>query len=89
MATETERYARCSCGAIEPSSPSLAFFEDRGEGSHAAVESCSNCGFFRVAHEQEATRTQRNVVTEGLCPGFEPRGAWEYDSYYCGHAGWD
>lgn len=23
------------------------------------------------------------------CPGFEPHGAFEYDTWYCGHAGFD
>jgi len=26
---------------------------------------------------------------DGLCPGFEPHGPWEFDAYYCGHSGWD
>lgn len=83
------RYARCSCGAIELSSTSLAFFEFRGEGSRQAIESCKNCGYSLVAHTQEDGRTQKNVIVRGECPGFEARGAWEYDGFYCGHAGWD
>ncbi len=85
----TDRYARCSCGTIEKSSLSLAFFEFRGEGSRQAIESCKNCGYSLVAHTQEQTRTQKNVVLRGECPGFEAKGAWEYDGFYCGHGGWD
>lgn len=83
------RYARCTCGAIALSSTSLAFFEFRGEGSRSATDICRNCGYARVAHEQDDTRTQMNVVERGKCPGFESGGPWQYDSWYCGHAGWD
>jgi len=83
------RQARCSCGKLVPSDPGLAFFESRDEGTRAATESCKHCGYTTVAHLLVPTRTQRNVVAEGRCPGFEPKGAWEYDSYYCGHGGWD
>jgi len=83
------RTARCGCGRIEPSSAKLPFFEFRGEGSRMATDSCRNCGYSLVAHTQEQTRTQKNVVERGECPGFEPRGAWEHDSFYCGCRGWD
>lgn len=85
----TTRKAICGCGRIEPSSTSLPFFEYRGEHSRMAVDSCDHCGYALIAHTQEPTRTQRNVIREGRCPGFEPRGAWAYDSFYCGCRGWD
>lgn len=85
----TGREARCSCGHVRPSNVNLPFFEYRGDGSKMATDSCKNCGYSEVAHTQEPTRTQQNVVLNGKCPGFEPRGAWEYDSYYCGCRGWD
>ena len=83
------REARCGCGRTEPSSVKLAFFEYRGEGSEIARKGCAHCGYFEVAHTQPQTRTQQNVVERGICPGFEPRGAMEYDSFYCGCRGWD
>jgi hypothetical protein len=88
----TGRMARCSCGKTVPSDASeyrLAFFEYRGPGSRQAVDSCKNCGYSKVAHTQEPTRTQQNVVFNGKCSGFEPRGAMEFDTYYCGCRGWD
>jgi len=88
------RQARCSCGKIEPShSTRLAFFEYRGEGSPAAINSCKNCGFHEVAHDPVYTRERnvepRTVVERGLCKGFEAKGPWQYDSFYCGCGGWD
>jgi hypothetical protein len=83
------RYAKCACGATRASTSRLAFFEFRGEGSREAINSCKNCGYYEIAHTQESSRTQRNVVERGQCPGFEMRGAWEYDSFYCGCRGWD
>lgn len=76
------RQARCTCGQLQPSSPSLAFFEFRGDGSPMARDSCGNCGFFEVAH----TRADKRAT---VCDNFVPRGAMEFDAYYCGHAGWD
>src|SRR5215467_7499998 len=75
----TGRRARCTCGKSVPSKLTLAFFEYRGVGSKSADESCV-CGFYRVAHEE-------GKVPE--CAGFVARGDVGYDSYYCGHAGWD
>lgn len=90
-----DRRARCTCGRTAPSSPDLPFFEYRGAGSASATETCE-CGYSRRAHEQEQqfgangrTITVHNVVVEGMCPGFRPRGGWELDTFYCGHSGWD
>jgi len=85
----TGREARCGCGRTEPSSTSLPFFEFRGEGSRLALDRCKHCGYSLVAHTQKQTRTQKNVVERGECPGFEPTGAWEFDSFYDGCRGWD
>jgi hypothetical protein len=87
-----ERMARCSqCGRIEPSIKweSLAFFEPRGEGTATAKDHCK-CGYYEVAHRfNPDSPLNRNVVSEGLCAGFEPHGAYEYDTFYCGCRGWD
>jgi len=39
-------------------------------------------------HKRDGTR-RSTVVEDGRCPGFEPRGAWDFDSFYCGCRGWD
>jgi hypothetical protein len=80
----TDRQARCSCGNFEPSSYSLAFFEFTGEGSRPATEICGNCRYAEVAHVPEITTNNKFV-----CDKFVPHGAWDYDRFYCGHAGWD
>jgi hypothetical protein len=85
------RMARCFCGQECPSEiarTERAFFEDRGEGSRWATELCE-CGYAHIAHTQEVTKTQRNVVIDGHCEGFTPRGPHEFDSFYCGCRGWD
>lgn len=77
----TGRTARCTCGACKPSSPELAFFEFRGEGSRHATELCK-CGYTQGAHEKPHVSNK--------CPtGFTPRGPHEFDAYYCGCRGWD
>jgi hypothetical protein len=85
--------ARCSCGALKASnSPSLAFFEFRGEGSRAAEQTCANCGYAYTPHVAELIKDfiiKETVIEAGKCPGFKARGAWEYDSFYCGCRGWD
>ena len=87
------RMARCpSCKTEVSSSPDLAFFEYRGEGSLTAKESCRHCGYHEVAHDPEHMRERvlrTTVVERGLCPGFEPRGPWDVDLFYCGCRGWD
>lgn len=87
------RMARCSCGRTEPSSPSLAFFQDRSEGSALATDHCK-CGYTLSAHTVEGMANnvpsnRRTVIEQGKCTGFVPRGAHEFDSYYCGCRGWD
>jgi hypothetical protein len=96
----TGRVARCGSNAKIPgsghaeqaSSPTLAFFEYRGEGSRAATDVCRHCGYAEVAHEPGApvwrSSGKTAVETHG-CPGFEPHGPWECDTYYCGCRGWD
>lgn len=95
------RVARCGSVAKEPGSghgeaPStehdrLAFFEYRGEGSRAATESCKLCGYGLFAHGSDATvwKNGKTAVQNASCPGFEPHGPWECDTYYCGCRGWD
>jgi hypothetical protein len=79
------RQARCSCGAITPSSVRLAFFEYRGPGSPRSQEQCAHCGFNESVHKEDTN----GFVAHAKCPGFTPKGAYEFDSYYCGCAGWD
>jgi hypothetical protein len=84
----TGRLARCSCGKTNPSDKAapgykdLPFFEFRGEGSSSAA--LCKCGYAEVAHGCERDLKQRFT-----CGAYEPRGAWEFDGFYCGHAGWD
>jgi hypothetical protein len=94
----TGREARCGCGSVRPSSTDLAFFEYRGVGSRQARESCKHCGYNECAHDpaymdtlvhnRDGSRRQ-TVVESGKCLGFEARGAWDYDLFYCGCRGWD
>lgn len=76
----------CTEETIVPSDPSLAFFEDRDEGSFDAINKCK-CGYFEVAHIKGATHDCNPRC--GHCNKFKPHGAYEYDKYYCGHSGWD
>lgn len=96
------REARCTCGDTRPSTDALdgrlAFFEFRGDGSYGAETLCKHCGYADVAHTPEHMeklvhgrdlKRRPTVVERGQCPGFERRGDWGYDTFYCGHAGWD
>lgn len=93
MDATTTRQARCACGRTAPSdSPYLAFFEDR---SAPKVGECAHCGYTDIAHERFAGRL-RDVVAAGTWPrgvtphDFEQRvEGREFDSYYCGHGGWE
>lgn len=80
----TGRQARCCDLSIVPSRFDLAFFEYRGEGSRVAREHCGNCSYMEAAHTDPIRSKNKHV-----CDNFVPHGAYEYDSYYCGHAGWD
>jgi hypothetical protein len=90
------RTARCTCGVTRPSSEreKLAYFQYRGEGSSEATRRCRNCSYYDRAHDphemaKNVPSNRRTVVELGECSGFEPHGAYEFDSFYCGHAGWD
>lgn len=90
----SERLARCVCRKTVPSSKDLAFFEDRGPGSEQGRTSCKNCGYHECAHDpaymaQNVPSNRRTVVEQGKCKGFESRGSFEFDSYYCGCNGWE
>lgn len=74
------REARCYCGKTEPITKNLPFFESRDTGSRQATQSCKHCRYYDVAHGKG-----HKVV----CNNFEPHGAYQYDSYYCGCDGWD
>jgi hypothetical protein len=75
------REAICSCGHRQPSAKfeSLAFFEFRGEGSKKAKIMCKHCGYYDTAHSRPDME----------CKTFEPKGAFEFDSFYCGCRGWE
>lgn len=78
----TGRQARCSCmRPPRPSDINLPFFEYRGPGSASADDTC-HCGFARRAHTDQS-------LGKRLDHEFEPRGDVGFDSYYCGHSGWD
>jgi hypothetical protein len=79
------RMAKCTCGRTEPSSHSLAFFQFRGDGSESAVETCKHCAYFRVAHTPAVMAKNSSLK----CTNFESRGAYEFDSFYCGCRGWE
>lgn len=66
------------CTCVQPSSKELPFFEFMGEGSREATEICK-CGYHKVAHESGKVK----------CREFVPKGAREFDKFYCGCAGWD
>jgi Fe2+ or Zn2+ uptake regulation protein len=79
------REARCSCGETRPSSLDLAFFSYQGVGSDVHLH-CSECGMYATVHNAINPHTGRAGVTDHE---FKPRPAREFDSWYCGHAGWD
>jgi hypothetical protein len=79
------RFAKCSCDKTVPSTIDLPFFEFRGEGSKDARESCKKCGYFEIAHVAPLPRH----LAQNVCAKFQPRGASEYDLFYCGCRGWD
>jgi len=82
------RVAKCVCGKTAPSDDSgkLAFFKFKGEGSEWAKLFCKNCGFSLAWHDKAK-------ADEAYCPcdceNFESLDSFEFDSYYCGHAGWE
>ncbi len=81
------RIAKCGCGNTRPSSEGekLASFEFTGEGSKRALDICRNCAYAEVAHTPEVMARNKNLK----CMRFEPHGAYEFDSFYCGCRGWD
>lgn len=79
------REARCSCGAIAPSSRALAFFEYRGPGMPTPQCAVGDCHFVESVHQEIVPGTGRPGVMDHA---FVPR-TYEYDAWYCGHAGWD
>lgn len=83
-----ERKAKCGCGKVMSYSNTLAFYEYRGEGSRTSTH-CKICGFSAQAHKEEKPAhyaTLQKCKDEGT---YTPQGGLEYDSFYCGHAGWD
>ena len=80
------RFAKCEmCDKERASNYDLSFFEYRGAGSKRALEICKTCGYYDIAHIPSI----RKKGACRICLGFEPHGAYEFDSYYCGCRGWD
>lgn len=78
------RKAKCFEGCLRrDSNTELAFFEYLGPDSPAAINRCKHCGFYEEAH------TKEKPPMECRSHKFEPHGAYEFDSYYCGCRGWD
>lgn len=84
----TGRIAKCGDHAPKPSSLDLAFFEFCGPGSREATDICV-CGYATVAHEKHAGKCPPNSKNRSQTGAFKPRGAREFDRYYCGCRGWD
>lgn len=85
----TTRVARCGCGNERPSSPGLAFFQFRGEGSRDALAACKTCWLYEVAHVVDPTRVDSRPHPETIGHAFEPHGAFDVDLFYDGCRGWD
>lgn len=76
------------CKAIRHSDPSLPFFESREDGTRASTV-CAHCGFYEIAHQYEESRVHKEPLPQTLGHDYRPRGAWQFDSFYCGCRGWD
>ncbi len=91
----SDRTASCTyCGETAPSSPSLAFFEDRGPDSKRANETCAICLCYEVAHQprgDDAPISMRGKIPSviGEPHDFKPHGAYKTDGFYCGCRGWE
>ncbi len=86
----TNRKARCcNQASLKDSNLDLAFFEYKGPGSIRAATMCDNCHYSQVAHDPEVTKNYVHGKPKRVCDQFMPHGAYEFDSYYCGHSGWD
>ena len=80
------RVARCSCGAEAPSTEFLAFRETAE--SHAA-DRCETCGYAECAHADDVRSKphMRRAMSDGhVFVQAQPR---DFDTFYCGHSGWD
>lgn len=80
------RCTRAGCYCEAPSSTGLAFFEYRGPGSTYGAEHCTECRYTSHAHRggENYGRMRPTISHE-----FDPRGASEFDTFYCGCKGWD
>jgi hypothetical protein len=94
----TGRMMRCYCTKPPISSNrNEAFFEYRGPGSRHATDMCKNCRYAYSGHLLASEggvashKDHTNCVAgrRDHCFNFEPRGAHEFDSYYCGCGGGD
>jgi hypothetical protein len=83
----TGRMARCSCGRTVPSSVDLAFFEFCGDGSRIATETCAKCNYSVLAHRPHNPKPYAGAPFEHCA--FAPKGAYEFDRFYCGCRGWN
>jgi len=72
-----------------PSTDNLGFFEFRGDGSRAA-SLCKNCRYHEVAHHDIHPETGRDLTgNKNICKTYEPHGAWDFDTHWCGCGGTD
>lgn len=83
------RIARCyMCKQEQPSSlgltGKLAFYEYMGGGSRIAIETC-RCGLYMHVHNDELWAKRPDLTSHEPTP----RGALEFDTFYCGCRGWD
>jgi hypothetical protein len=88
----TIRMAKCAyCDRTEPSAnrESLAFFEDLGEGSYEATNSCKNCRYHEIAHGPDGNPNSVSGRSKFVCEEFTPQGDRGQDRFYCGCRGWD
>jgi len=72
-----------------PSDYNLAFFEFRGEGSYKAGTMCAICNYSINAPRHGDSWRKYDPKLDGEKHEFVPRGAYEFDEYYCGCWGWD
>lgn len=88
VSTPAPRMARCTCGKVRESSPSLDFFQARGPGTQE--DTCAICRFAPIAHEWTTDRVVAEPHPATVGHEFTPMTeGYEFDTFYCGCRGWD
>lgn len=86
----TVRQAICPhCREMRPSDPSLAFFEDRSEGSASALDQCAECGYSTRAPQHGDPSIPLRPHIKSTHHTFVPSKGRDTDLFYCGCRGWD